>query len=110
MTGTPPGDQPTASAQRNTEDDDFDLLTYNEARARLAEEVEAETRRLAALEADTNAPASERTKSSDRLAALRDAVKRTSTVAIDAHNVEQFFGRYDAPAAVTGAETGGDRR
>jgi hypothetical protein len=51
--GTPPDTSHSndASVQRDEGDDDLDLLTYNEARARLAEEVSAEEERLVALRA-----------------------------------------------------------
>ncbi len=51
--GTPPDTSRSddASVQRDEGDDDLDLLTYNEARARLAEELSAEEEHLDAVRA-----------------------------------------------------------
>jgi hypothetical protein len=87
-----------ARVQRNEADDDLDLLTYNEARARLAEELSAEGERVVALgahAADNPAPkpsAAEIAASERRVQALRDALRRTAARAVTDANARLFYG------------------
>jgi len=95
--GTPPDTNRSddASVQRDESDDDLDLLTYNEARARLAEELSAEGERLVALRAesaDNTAPAAEIVASERRVQALRDALRRTAARAVTDANARLFYG------------------
>src|ERR1700730_9181643 len=98
--GTPPDTSRSddASVQRDEGDDDLDLLTYNEARARLAEELSAEKEHLVALRAQSaDNPAS--------AAAARDiaacghgpwpqnrARRRTAARAVTDANARLFYG------------------
>ncbi|GAF43658.1 hypothetical protein [Rhodococcus wratislaviensis] len=87
-----------AVPQRDEDDDDLDLLTYNEARARLAEEVAVEERHLAELRqragtAPNSALDDTIAGSVRRLAGLRDALRRTATHAITEANAAEFYGR-----------------
>jgi hypothetical protein len=98
--GTPPDTNRSddASVQRDESDDDLDLLTYNEARARLAEELSAEGERLVALRAESadnpanTAPAAEIVASERRVQALRDALRRTAARAVTDANARLFYG------------------
>jgi hypothetical protein len=81
-------DEARPTGQREVEED-HDLLTYGEAGARLHEEVSAQRRRVADLEA-TGAPGLEAARS--RLAALQDAVNRMQSERISNDNYERFFG------------------
>jgi hypothetical protein len=87
-----------ASVQRDEGDDDLDLLTYNEARARLAEELSAEEEHLVALRAHAAgnpAPkpsAAEIAACERRLQALRDALSRTAARAVTDANAALFYG------------------
>jgi len=98
--GTPPDTSHSndASVQRDEGDDDLDLLTYNEARARLAEEVSAEEEHLVALRAPSaDNPASaasvaEIAACERRVQALRDALRRTAARAVTDANARLFYG------------------
>ncbi|MFE5699537.1 hypothetical protein [Rhodococcus koreensis] len=87
-----------AFPQRDEDDDDLDLLTYNEARVRLTEEVAVEEQRLADLrqraETEPNAALDHTISGSvRRLDGLQDALRRTSTHAITEANAAEFYGR-----------------
>ncbi|MCU1595079.1 MAG: hypothetical protein JWO12_2471 [Frankiales bacterium] len=77
------------------DEDDYDLLTYGEAGARITEEVAAERSRLeewdARLEAGEDV-AQDRAKSAHRLELLRDAARRNARQPITDQNFEKFFG------------------
>ena len=98
--GTPPDTNRSddASVQRNEADDDLDLLTYNEARARLAEELSAEGERVVALRAESadnpanTASAAEIAACERRVQALRDALRRTAARAVTNANARLFYG------------------
>jgi hypothetical protein len=105
------GCQLNAMPQRDETADDLDLLTYNEARARLAEEVEAERRtgellrRLAESPSAPESAAAQAEASLRRLRALRETLERTSTPRITAANAAVFYGQ----DAVEGGDTQCDR-
>jgi hypothetical protein len=87
------GEQDKLENQRGDQAEDFDLLTFGEARARLAEEIDAERSRLETLRGD-GAPAARITASEGRLAELRAALHRTAAgTRITAANADEFFGR-----------------
>ena len=81
MSTTPPPDREGK--------DDHDLLTYGEARVRLDNEVRAQQRVVAALQANGGA-ALEAARA--RLDALRDAAERNRRQPINDRNFESFFG------------------
>jgi hypothetical protein len=87
-----------ASVQRDEGDDDLDLLTYNEARARLAEELSAEEERLVALRTPSadnpasTASAAEIAACERRVQALHDALRRTAARAVTDANARLFYG------------------
>jgi hypothetical protein len=75
------------------DDDDYDLLTFGEAGARLIEEIAKEKRRLVALEAsgeDTSAAAAIRQRITD----LEAAAERQRDAAVERADFTKFFG-YD---------------
>ena len=77
--------------QRGDQAEDFDLLTFGEARARLAEEIDAERNRLTALRAASAAEwlvAASRA----RLDALTAALERNRAGRITPQNAAEFFG------------------
>jgi hypothetical protein len=87
------GEQDKLENQRGDQSEDFDLLTFGEARARLAEEIDAERARLE-NQRGTDAPAARITASERRLEDLRAALRRTTAGArITAANADEFFGR-----------------
>lgn len=59
------------------EEDDYDLLTFGEADARLREALARDTHKLAALPADAGSD-SARTRLTARIAALHEAIARNS--------------------------------
>jgi hypothetical protein len=77
---------------RDESDEDFDLLTFNEARARLAEQIKTERARAASFRATSTSP--EAGATSARLAALESALERTRTVRITTENAAEFFGHH----------------
>jgi hypothetical protein len=77
------------------DEDDYDLLTYGEAGARVTEEIAAERDRLADWEARLAAGedvAERRDRSARRLELLRDAAQRNARQPITDENFERFFG------------------
>jgi hypothetical protein len=78
--------------QRGDQAEDFDLLTFGEARARLAGEIDAERNRLTALRAAA-ADESLVAASQARLAALSGALRRNRAGRITPDNAAEFFGR-----------------
>jgi hypothetical protein len=77
--------------QRGDQAEDFDLLTFGEARARLAEEIDAERNRLAALRS-ADADGSLVAASQARLEALSAALRRNCAGRITPENAAEFFG------------------
>ena len=90
----------TQEPAREETDDDLDLLTYNEARVRLAEEVVAEESHHAELSSRRPGPdpaevarvAEELAASQRRIDALRGTLERTSTRAVSPANAAEFYG------------------
>jgi hypothetical protein len=78
----------TDPPERVESDDDLDLLTYNEARVRLAEEVAAERRRYDELATEA---------SRRRLAALRERLDGMTAPRITPANADEFYGTLWAP-------------
>jgi hypothetical protein len=74
------------------EDDDHDLLTFNEAGARLETEIRAMRARLAELESATTADESTLEAARSRLAALEEGARRNSAHPINDDNFQKFFG------------------
>ena len=77
--------------QRDDQAEDLDLLTFGEARARLAEEIDSERQRLTALRA-VSAPQAVVAASQARLEALAAAQQRNRAGRITADNAAEFFG------------------
>jgi hypothetical protein len=77
--------------KRDEQAEDFDLLTFGEARARLAEEIDAERNRLTALRAAAS-PESLVAASQARLEALSAALERNRAGRITPDNAAEFFG------------------
>lgn len=86
-----PREQHKPENQRNDQAEDFDLLTFGEARARLAEEIDAERDRLAALRA-AGAAESLVAAGEARIEALSAALQRNGARRITADNAAEFFG------------------
>jgi hypothetical protein len=80
--------------RRGEEDEDYDLLTFDEAGVRLAEEIERERARLAEFERAGDDP--ERPHAAEasrlRLEDLRAAAQRNGRRALDADGFEKLFG------------------
>jgi len=81
-------DDSTPAVVREVEED-HDLLTYNEAGARLAEEVQRLDREAADLEAAGNATQAGATRA--RASALREAATRNGRLAADDANARGFL-------------------
>jgi hypothetical protein len=79
------------------EDDDYDLLTFGEAGARLAEEIAKGNRTLREL-TEANASEDELATTRARIADLEAAVERQKAAALDTTDFQRFFG-YDPKAA-----------
>jgi hypothetical protein len=77
--------------QRGDQAEDLDLLTFGEARARLAEEIDAERNRLTQLRAMA-ARDSVVAASQARLEALSAALERNRAGRITPENAAEFFG------------------
>jgi hypothetical protein len=80
--------------QRGDQAEDLDLLTFGEARARLAQEIDSERNRLTALR-DANADGSVVAASQARLDALTSALQRNRAGRITPENAAEFFGHAD---------------
>ncbi len=72
------------------DEEDHDLLTYGEAGARLAEEVQRQRDLVASLTAAGPSDALDR--ATTRLAALEEAAERNRRQPINDDNFERFFG------------------
>jgi len=83
----PQEDQTDLVAPEREEEDDHDLLTYGEARVRLYEELEAQRKLVAGLEAGPQLD-----KAQARLDALEAAAERNKQQPINDDNFERFFG------------------
>lgn len=73
------------------EDDDYDLLTFGEAGARLSEEIVKLERRIDALRR-TDATPEQLAAAEGRLALLRDAAERNRRPSLDELRASGFFG------------------
>jgi hypothetical protein len=73
------------------EDDDYDLLTFGEAGARLSEEIIKLERRLAAMRSE-DATAEQLAAAERRLEALREAAHRNRKPSLDELRASGFFG------------------
>jgi hypothetical protein len=78
--------------QRGDQAEDFDLLTFGEARARLAGEIDAERNRLVALR-NADADESVVAASQARLEALSAGLRRNRAGRITPENAAEFFGQ-----------------
>jgi hypothetical protein len=83
--------EPDAPVER-PEDDDYDLLTYGEAAARLDELLREERVTLAALKADPSATADQISGQERRIALLQDSDTRYREHAETADRFMQMFG------------------
>lgn len=86
-----PEPEDSAPVQR-LDDDDHDLLTFNEAGARLESEIRAMRARVVELESAAVVDESALTAARSRLAALEDGARRNSAQPINDDNFEKFFG------------------
>jgi hypothetical protein len=87
--------EPQETVLAREDEDDYDLLTYGEAGARVTEEIAAERARLEQWEARLAAGedvADKRDLSARRLELLRDAARRNARQPITDENFERFFG------------------
>ncbi len=92
------GDQPATDFEAEREEEqDYDLLTFGQAGARLAEELYAERRRLAVLEGGGGSD--EAVESSrQRVQALLEAQRRNRRTPFNDNRFEQFFGYAPPPS------------
>jgi hypothetical protein len=88
-------DLPVGTAER-PDADDYDLLTFGEAGARLAEEIARERRRLDQLQA-AGADGGQLASVSQRIGDLQEAADRQRAAAAERADFERFFG-YDPKA------------
>jgi hypothetical protein len=88
-------DVPVGPAER-PDADDYDLLTYGEAGARLVEEIARERRRLNQLQA-AGADGGQLASVRQRIGDLREAADRQQAAAAERADFERFFG-YDPKA------------
>ncbi len=73
-------------------EDDYDLLTFGEAGARLDQEIRTLSRQLADLEAGSPRDQAQLDSARARLAALEDAAQRNARQPITDENFTRFFG------------------
>ena len=88
-------DVPVGPAER-PDADDYDLLTFGEAGARLVEEIARERRRLDQLQA-AGADGGQLASVRQRIGDLREAADRQQAAAAEQADFERFFG-YDPKA------------
>jgi hypothetical protein len=88
-------DLPTGPAER-PDADDYDLLTFGEAGARLVEEIARERRRLDQLQA-AGADGGELASVRQRIGDLQEAAGRQQEAAAERADFQRFFG-YDPKA------------
>jgi hypothetical protein len=88
-------DVPVGPAER-PDADDYDLLTFGEAGARLVEEIARERRRLDQLQA-AGADGGQLASVRQRIGDLREAADRQQAAAAERADFERFFG-YDPKA------------
>jgi hypothetical protein len=80
-------------AVERPDEDDYDLLTFGEAGARLEIEIRAQRARVAALEgADGPADGAALAAARHRLAALEEGQRRNAAQPLNDDNFERFFG------------------
>jgi len=87
------GSRPEDPANLRPGDDDYDLLTYGEAGARLSEEIRRQNRVLADLES-SGAAAAEIASVRKRIDDLKAAAQRQQAAAAEPADFTKFFG-YD---------------
>jgi hypothetical protein len=88
MTDSQNSDQPSA----REDEDDYDLLTFGEARARLEHEVRKLATLVGALEGDPVADPAELAAARRRLEVLQGAAARNARQPINDENFTRFFG------------------
>jgi hypothetical protein len=88
-------------AEQPDEQDDYDLLTYGEAGARLAREIAIEQKTIAELTGGDGSQADEGAvqRHRDRLVALEEAQRRCRKQPVNDENFEKFFGYPAAPSS-----------
>ena len=74
------------------DEDDYDLLTFGEAGARLDHEIRSARARVAAYEQSETASAGDVVDAKARLDALVDAARRNARQPINDENFQRFFG------------------
>jgi hypothetical protein len=74
------------------DEDDYDLLTFGEAGARLDHEIRSARARVAQLEQSGTAPTGDIDGARARLDALVDAARRNARQPINDENFQRFFG------------------
>jgi L-rhamnose isomerase len=74
------------------DEDDYDLLTFGEAGARLEIEIRAMRSRIAEMEQASPVDADAVSAAKGRLAALQDGASRNAAQPINDENFERFFG------------------
>jgi hypothetical protein len=85
------------SAVEREDEQDYDLLTFGQAGARLAEELGAERRRLAVLEGGSGSD-EDVESSRQRVQALLEAQRRNRRTPFNDHRFEEFFGYAPPPS------------
>lgn len=90
MSATEPSISASAASRQKINEDDHDLLTFNEASERLRVEIASAQTSVAELEHSGFGPALD--KAQARLAALRAAAQRNAAQPINDMNFEKFFG------------------
>lgn len=84
-------DRPTDTPREKMDEDDHDLLTFDEAGQRLRLEIDEAVALIKRLE-EQECSATELQKAGARLDALRAAAERNSAQPINDANFEKFFG------------------
>jgi molecular chaperone GrpE (heat shock protein) len=85
-------DETSDAPVQREEEDDYDLLTFGEAGARLDQEVRTLKRQVAELETGMPRDDAELDSARNRLAALVDAAERNARQPITDENFTRFFG------------------
>ncbi|MCW2720631.1 hypothetical protein [Pseudonocardia sp.] len=80
------------AAVERPDEDDYDLLTFGEAGARLQIEIRAQRTRVNELETQTPPDEAVLAPARARLAALEEGARRNSAQPINDANFEMFFG------------------
>jgi hypothetical protein len=93
MSDDMPAERPEDSAHLRPEEDDYDLLTYGEAGARLTEEIRRQNRVLTDLES-SGAEDADIVAVRKRIGDLKAAAERQQAAALERADFTKFFG-YD---------------